>query len=73
MPIQKTGKKCEIPVTLILGHVFIEWKKRNECYKQAKLSRLNIHFFHPAADRLFALVKKAKPEECGGDLHNTIK
>lgn len=62
----------QLPMTLKYGHVFLVWNKKYVCYTHAELNRLHLHFFHPAADRLFALVKKVKPQEAGGDLRNTI-
>lgn len=56
-----------------LGHILIIYKSRQVCYSEFELRRLHLHLMHPAVDRLFSMVKQARPGEAGGDLRTTIK
>lgn len=65
--------KCRLPMTHNHGHVFWTWKNQNVCFTHAELKRLHFYIFHPVADLLFAIVKKIRRRESGGELWKTIK
>lgn len=62
-----------LPMTFKAGHVFLEWTKKEICFTAGELQRLHLHFFHPAVDKLFQLIKRAQPEKATGELYATIR
>lgn len=48
------------------GHIFIDWEIKYVCFTHAELQRLHLHFLHRTAERLLALIRRARPEEMGG-------
>lgn len=50
------------PLTYKREHVFLEWDQKSILFTREELTRLHLHFMHPAADKLFQLIRRAKPE-----------
>lgn len=48
-----------MPLVYKRGHIFLEWDHQSILFTKAELTRLHLHFMHPAADRLFQLIKRA--------------
>lgn len=53
--------KYSRPLTFKRGHVFLEWNHDAILFTRTELTRMQLHFMHPAADRLFELIKRASP------------
>lgn len=70
---RKKRRGWRLPMTLKLGRIFNEWKRRYVFYTKAELSRLNLHLLHPTADGLYEFVRKVKVEKAGGDLPKKYK
>lgn len=49
------------PITFKRGHVFLEWDAQRIMFTREELTRLHLHFMHPAANRLFELIKRVNP------------
>lgn len=43
------------------GHVFLEWNHHSILFTRSELTRIHLHFMHPAAYCLFYLIKWANP------------
>lgn len=56
--------ECEIPLVRKFGHIYLEWPKQNDVfYTQEELRKLHRNFSHPSADKLYSLLKMARPWE----------
>jgi hypothetical protein len=57
-----------LPLTRHDGHIYLQWDDIfNVLYSTADLRKLHRQFFHPSADKLFNLFKRARPEEADAE------
>jgi Reverse transcriptase (RNA-dependent DNA polymerase) len=60
-----------IPVVRKFGHAYIEWPAE-VMYMETEVRRLHSSFYHPSADKLFNLIRRANPSKATTSLHDTI-
>jgi len=64
----------EIPVVRKLGHVYLEWKKTDRIlFTKSELIKLHRGFQHPADDKLFNVLKKARPNEADQETRDVLE
>ena len=51
------------PITRKFGHLYLEWGVINTLFCKQELTKLHKHFFHPSVQKLYDLIKRAKPEK----------
>ena len=56
-----------IPMVLKLVHVFIEWPLGIILFTRSELRKLHLSFFNASAQKLYELVKRARPEDISSD------
>jgi hypothetical protein len=53
-----------LPLTRHGGHVYLEWEQLHATmFSSEQLRKLHRQFFHPSADKLYNLLKRARPED----------
>lgn len=50
-----------------LGHMFVEWPSDMILFTHKELKKLHLSFFHPTAQKLYELVRRARPEDTSND------
>lgn len=53
----------KLSLTYKRGHVFLYWDVKSVMLKRSELTRLHVHFMHPAADLLLELIRRASPSK----------
>lgn len=64
--INQSQQNWPLPITFKAGHVFFEWTHKDVWFKKWELKRLHLHVFHPAVDKLFALIRRFQPDKATG-------
>lgn len=60
----------DIPLLLKGGHLYITWDAGSvELFSEEKLRRVHLHFFHPESQRLYGVLRRARPDEIS---HQTL-
>ena len=54
------------------GHMFLMWPE-HILFTTAELTRMHKHFYHPSANKLFNLLKRAVPEEATSETLRVLK
>lgn len=52
-----------IPIVRKFGHLYICWNNATTLFTRNELLKLHRHFQHPLIGKLFALIKRARPEQ----------
>lgn len=66
------NEKIKRPITYKLGHVFVEWDQSEILFTREELSRLHLHFMHPSASKLFALISRSDPSKANPSVKQLI-
>jgi Reverse transcriptase (RNA-dependent DNA polymerase) len=46
------------------GHAYYQWHTNNSVlFTQTELHRMHLHFFHPSAQKLYSLIRRARPDQ----------
>lgn len=69
--MSSTQDKWSIPLTRKLGHAYIVWHE-SVLYTEAELRRMHRHFYHPATEKLHAVIKRAEPTESHPGMRETL-
>lgn len=64
---------CRILITRKHGHMFIVWDAAAVRFSKAELQKLHIHFFHPNVQKLYNLLKRARPDDVGADTKTALE
>jgi hypothetical protein len=63
-----------LPLVRQQGHLYLKWHPPSETfYSRQQLYRLHQHLFHPSADKLLNLLKRANPENLPADTKAVLK
>ena len=69
-----SDSKIEANLTRKLGHVYLEWNTSDTIhYTRVELKKLHRAFSHPAPDKLFNLLKLARPDETDEETRRILK
>ena len=63
----------KMPITRKHGHMFVEWGRQDIRFTKAELQKLHLHFFHANAQKLFNLLKRARPDSVNSDTRNALE
>lgn len=72
MEIHQRTEGWSIELAFKVGHLFVEWDWATVLYTRAELEKMNLHFFHPSAQKLYNLVKRARPSNVDKDTLSTL-
>jgi hypothetical protein len=61
-----------LPVVRKMGHAYLEWPEE-VLYTESEVRKIHSAFYHPSADKLFNLIRRANPSVATSSLLNTIK
>ena len=61
-----------LPLTRKMGHVYLEWVN-DVLYSSADLVKIHRHFYHPHADRIYNLMRKAEDPEDTPETHRSLE
>lgn len=53
---------CSISVTRKFGHMYVCWSSKEVLFTRSELLKLHRHFRHPSQSKLWALIKRARPD-----------
>ena len=63
-----------LPLIRQQGHLYLKWHPPSETfYSRQQLYRLHQHLFHPSAEKLLNLLKRANPENLPADTKHLLK
>ena len=69
-----SDSKIEAHLTRKLGHVYLEWNTSDTIhYTRVELKKLHRAFSHPAPDKLFNLLKLARPDETNEETRRILE
>lgn len=64
--------KWFLPLERKRGHLFLPWTTASILFTRKELQKLHEHFFHPSAEKLYNLVKRARPQELSPQTRQTL-
>ncbi|CDF36991.1 unnamed protein product [Chondrus crispus] len=62
-----------MPIRRDHGHLFVKWHTPEALFTTSELRRLHLHFFHPQAQRLYRMLRRARPEEVNGETMRVLE
>lgn len=65
--------KWHLPITRRHGQIFISWGPKSIRFKKTELKRLHLQLFHPNVQKLYNLLKCARPDEVNADTRRTLE
>lgn len=70
--VSKRGK-WSLPITRKNGHLFVEWDFAEILYTKSELRKLHLHFYHPSVNKLYNLIRRAKPEDATSETKQLLE
>ena len=56
------------------GHIYLEWEQlQTTMFSTIELRKLHRQFFHPSADKLYNLIKRARPDQANEETRKTLQ
>jgi hypothetical protein len=70
-------ESCEgwsFPLTRFGGHIYLDWSElHNTMFNESQLEKLHRQFYHPSADKLYNLIKRARPDQVHDETRNILQ
>lgn len=71
--LESRRDKWKLPIKRKHGHMFVEWGQESIRFTKAELQKLHLHLFHANVQKLYNLLKRARPEEVTADTRRTLE
>lgn len=63
----------QLPIRRKCGHMFVEWGPCDVRFSRSELQKLHLHFFHANVQKLYNLLKRARPDELNADTKKMLE
>lgn len=61
--LEKDDGSWTMPITRKRGHLFMTWGSSTVLFTKYELQKLHRHLYHPSSNKLFNLIKRARPDQ----------
>lgn len=63
----------QLPIRRKCRHMFFEWGPYDVRFTRSELQKLHLHFFHANVQKLYNLIKRARPDEVNADTKKMLE